>query len=71
MLIVVSLTLDISLHALLVMQGTVPVLAATSRDKFPATLATFPQLLPLVPDGFSGPGSWIPTRSLPQKGLKI
>lgn len=57
MLIAVSLALDISLRASLVMQGTVPILAATSEDEFAAGLAPFFQLLPLVPDGFSAPGS--------------
>lgn len=66
--------LDISLHASLVMQGTVSALAATSENEFAARLVPFPQLLSLVLDVFSAPGSWItPTFPAPEmpKDLKV
>lgn len=71
MLIIVSLALDITLGAPLVMQGTVPILAATWEDELAAGLTPFFQLLLLVPDGFSAPGSWILPHSPPQECLKF
>lgn len=74
MLIAVSLILDFSLYAPLVMKGMVPILAAASEWELAVSLVPFPQLFPPVPDGFSAPGPWIPT-SLPvpemSKDLKV